>query len=92
VAEAIDSSREIAAAKVPLSTYEELKREVRGVICRLMPESFFGISLCFERFPRTSGEEVGDLLERAARAVGSSHEMDLVKCRKAVLDLPDDRS
>ena len=57
----------VAVPVAPPSTYEELKREVRDVICLLMPEPFFGISLWYKRFPQTSDEEVRDLLERAAR-------------------------
>jgi putative phosphoribosyl transferase len=57
----------VAVPVAPLSTYEELKREVRDVICLLTPEAFFAISLWYERFPQTSDKEVRDLLERAAR-------------------------
>jgi putative phosphoribosyl transferase len=60
----------------PLSTCEELEREVDEVVCLRSPRAFAAISLWYEDFTQVSDEEVCDLLERANRerfAVVSTH-------------------
>jgi putative phosphoribosyl transferase len=60
----------------PLSTCEELEREVDEVVCLRSPREFAAISLWYEDFAQVSDEEVCDLLERADRersTVSSSH-------------------
>ena len=48
----------------PLSSINELKKEVDQVICLLTPESFFAIGQFYEDFSQTSDEEVINLLDR----------------------------
>ncbi len=48
----------------PLSSINELKKEVDQVICLLTPESFFAIGQFYEDFGQTSDEEVINLLDR----------------------------
>jgi putative phosphoribosyl transferase len=55
----------VAVAVAPQSTYEELKAEADEVICLLAPETFYAISMWYERFAQTTDEEVRDLLARA---------------------------
>lgn len=48
----------------PLSSINELKKEVDQIICLLTPESFFAIGQFYEDFSQTSDEEVINLLDR----------------------------
>lgn len=57
----------VAVAVAPESTYEKLKAEADEVVCILAPETFYAISLWYERFAQTTDEEVRDLLSRAIR-------------------------
>jgi putative phosphoribosyl transferase len=56
----------VAVAVAPLSTYNELKAEVDDVVCVMTPETFYALSLWYDRFTQTSDDEVRSLLERAA--------------------------
>jgi predicted phosphoribosyltransferase len=51
----------------PLSTCEELEREVDEVVSLRSPREFAAISVWYEDFAQVSDEEVCDLLERADR-------------------------
>lgn len=56
----------IAVAVGPLSTVEELKREIDEVVSVMTPEFFYAISPWYEHFPQVTDLEVYDLLEMAA--------------------------
>jgi putative phosphoribosyl transferase len=57
----------VAVAVAPQSTYEALKAEADEVVCLLAPETFYAISMWYERFKQTTDEEVRDLLARALK-------------------------
>jgi putative phosphoribosyl transferase len=46
-------------------TCEELQRLVDELICLVMPEPFYAVSLWYESFPQVSDAEVISLLEQA---------------------------
>jgi putative phosphoribosyl transferase len=61
-------SRIIVAIPVaPLSTCEEIEREVDEVVCLLLPEDFVAIGAWYSDFTQVPDQEVCDLLERADR-------------------------
>ena len=49
----------------PVSTIEELKKEVDEVVCVSTPDFFYAISLWYDRFPQVTDEEVCDFLKKA---------------------------
>ncbi len=51
----------------PLSSINELKKEVDQVICLLTPESFYAIGQFYDDFSQTSDEQVINLLDRNRR-------------------------
>jgi putative phosphoribosyl transferase len=55
----------VAVPVAPISSIEELKKEVDEVICVSTPEFFYAISLWYDEFPQTSDEEVRELLKQA---------------------------
>lgn len=55
----------VAVAVAPQSTYEQLRAEADDVVCIFAPETFYAVSLWYERFEQTTDEEVRDLLARA---------------------------
>lgn len=55
----------IGVPVAPVSTIEELKKEVDEVVCVSAPEFFYAISLWYDEFPQTSDEQVRELLEKA---------------------------
>lgn len=55
----------VAVPVAPVSTIEELKREVDELICVSTPEFFYAISLWYDYFPQTSDEQVRELLKEA---------------------------
>lgn len=62
----------VAVAVAPQSTYQELKAEADEVICLLAPETFYAISLWYERFTQTTDDEVRNLLARALEQKAAS--------------------
>lgn len=57
----------VAVPVAPLSTCQELRKEVDQVVCLMSPEDFWAISLWYQEFTQTSDQEVCSLLERANR-------------------------
>ena len=55
----------VAVPVAPISSIEELKKEVDEVICVSTPEFFYAISLWYDEFPQTSDEQVRELLKKA---------------------------
>ena len=55
----------VAVAVAPQSTYEQLRAEADDVVCIFAPETFYAVSLWYERFEQTTDEAVRDLLARA---------------------------
>lgn len=58
----------VAVAVAPQSTYEQLRAEADDVVCIFAPETFYAVSLWYERFEQTTDEEVRDLLARSEHA------------------------
>lgn len=56
----------IAVPTAAPDTCSELRAEVEGIVCAMMPEPFSSVGMWYEDFSQTSDEEVRDLLERAA--------------------------
>jgi putative phosphoribosyl transferase len=52
----------VATPMAPSSTYKKLKTEVDDVVCLIMPEPFYSVSLWYDDFPQTTDEEVRQLL------------------------------
>ncbi|MGL5834909.1 MAG: phosphoribosyltransferase [Waterburya sp.] len=52
----------VATPIAPSSTCKKLKTEVDDVVCLIMPEPFYSVSLWYEDFPQTTDEEVRQLL------------------------------
>lgn len=48
------------------SILTELRAEVDDIVCAMMPEPLFAVSLWYEDFSQTSDDDVRDLIERAA--------------------------
>jgi putative phosphoribosyl transferase len=55
----------VAVPVAPVSTIEELQRDVDELVCVSRPEFFYAISLWYDDFPQTSDEEVRELLKEA---------------------------
>ena len=58
----------VAVPTAALETCAALSAEVDELICPLRPESFYAVSLWYDRFEQVSDDEVRTLLERAMRA------------------------
>ncbi len=52
----------VAIPIAPSSTCKELRTEVDGVVCLIMPEPFYSVGLWYDYFPQTTDEEVLQLL------------------------------
>lgn len=59
----------VAVPVAPVSTIEELKREVDEVICVSTPEFFYAISLWYDDFPQIPDEKVSELLKEAEMTI-----------------------
>jgi predicted phosphoribosyltransferase len=57
----------VAIPVAPLSTCEEMEKEVDEVVCLLSPEDFMAIGMWYADFTQVPDQEVCDLLERADR-------------------------
>jgi putative phosphoribosyl transferase len=55
----------VAVPVAPVSTIEELQRDVDELVCVSRPEFFYAISLWYDDFPQTSDEEVRELPKEA---------------------------
>jgi len=55
----------VAVPVGPPDTIEQLKKEVDEVVCPLVPESLFGISQFYQRFPQVEDEQAITLLNEA---------------------------
>jgi putative phosphoribosyl transferase len=62
----------VAVAVAPRSTYEQLRAEADEVVCLFAPETFYAVSLWYERFDQTTDEEVRHLLARTNEQVSAS--------------------
>jgi putative phosphoribosyl transferase len=59
----------VAIPVAPLSTCEQMEREVDEVMCLFSPEDFVAIGVWYSDFTQVPDQEVCDLLERADREV-----------------------
>ncbi len=62
----------VAVPVAPLTTCEELRREVDDLRCLEMPEPFHGVGLWYYDFSQTSDEDVRRLLKEAEGMVASN--------------------
>jgi predicted phosphoribosyltransferase len=75
---AVQALRNLGPARIVVAvpvasgdTCELLKEQVDEVVCEAMPEPFHAVGLWYRDFSQTTDEEVRELLERSAAAVGA---------------------
>ena len=61
----------VAVPIAPPETCDAFRPLVDEIVCAMTPERFHAVGLWYEDFTQTTDEEVHDLLERAARELGS---------------------
>jgi putative phosphoribosyl transferase len=59
----------VAVPVAPLDACNELRAEVDEIICTVVPEQFFALSLWYEDFSQTTDEEVRELLARVTYSI-----------------------
>jgi predicted phosphoribosyltransferase len=76
---AVEALRQESAARVvvavpiaPPETCDAFRDIADDIVCARTPEPFYAVGLWYEDFSQTSDEEVRELLERAAREIGSA--------------------
>jgi predicted phosphoribosyltransferase len=61
----------VAVPIAPPETCDAFRKVVDEIVCAMTPERFHAVGLWYEDFTQTTDEEVHELLDRAAREVGS---------------------
>jgi putative phosphoribosyl transferase len=59
----------VAVPVAPLDACNEFRAEVDEIICTVVPEQFFALSLWYEDFSQTTDEEVRELLARVTYSI-----------------------